>query len=112
MLKSHLNVGMKGVVMRGLSSSDLDKHIMRIHTGEKPYKCGHRGCAYASARLNNLKIHMRTHTGEKPYKCRYEGCVYAAANTSAVKVHMRTHTGEKPFECVHEGCVYATADTE
>ena len=82
---------------------------MRTHTGEKPFKCTHECCTYASARAEILAIHMRTHTGEKPYKCTHEGCTYAATTSGNLATHMRTHTGDKPYKCTHEGCTYAAA---
>ncbi|PWA32315.1 hypothetical protein CCH79_00012065 [Gambusia affinis] len=41
--------------------------------------------------LNN---HMKLHNGEKPYKCIWPSCHYAFLNLSAMKDHYRTHTGE------------------
>lgn len=41
--------------------------------------------------LNN---HMKLHSGEKPYKCAWPSCHYAFLNLSAMKDHYRTHTGE------------------
>ena len=40
---------------------------MRIHTGEKLFKCD--VCEYASSREIHLVKHMWIHTGKKPYKC-------------------------------------------
>ena len=84
---------------------------MRIHTGEKPYKCTHEGCDAACTTSGALTTHMRTHTGEKPYKCTHEGCDAAFAQRGARVTHMRTHTGEKPFRCTHEGCDAALAQS-
>ena len=42
---------------------------MRVHSGEKPFKCDHPNCNKTFARTENLKIHKRTHTGDKPFKC-------------------------------------------
>ncbi|KAK5615041.1 hypothetical protein CRENBAI_006719 [Crenichthys baileyi] len=39
--------------------------------------------------LNN---HMKLHNGEKPYKCIWPSCHYAFLNLSAMKDHYRTHT--------------------
>lgn len=40
--------------------------------------------------LNN---HMKLHTGEKPYKCTWPTCHYSFLTASAMKDHYRTHTG-------------------
>lgn len=40
--------------------------ILKILSGEKPYKCTE--CSHAFAQSNDLKAHMRRHTGER-FKC-------------------------------------------
>ena len=49
---------------------------MRVHSGEKPFKCDHPNCNKTFARTENLKIHKRTHTGDKPFKCFEPGKSY------------------------------------
>lgn len=40
--------------------------------------------------LNN---HMKLHMGNKPFKCSWPSCHYAFLTLSAMKDHLRTHTG-------------------
>lgn len=36
--------------------------LYRIHTGDRPYKCGHPGCEKAFTQLSNLQVSI---TGKK-----------------------------------------------
>ena len=68
---------------------------MKIHTGEKLYKCSE--CSKSFRHANGCKIHMRIHTGEKPYRC--SECTKSFSHSHVLKIHMKIHTGEKPYTC-------------
>ncbi|XP_041649988.1 zinc finger protein 407 isoform X2 [Cheilinus undulatus] len=74
----------------------LNNH-MKLHSGEKPYKCPWPSCHYAFLNLSAMKDHYRTHTGEKSYLC--DLCGFAGGTKHALTKHRRQHTGERPFKC-------------
>ena len=100
---------------------------IRIHTGEKPYKCDMWGTicsdqlktqySYWGETTNvTLVGHFdssdidtcRIHTGEKPYKC--DTCGAQFTQSGVLKTHVRIHTGEKPYKCDTCGAQFTRSD--
>ncbi|XP_043266971.1 zinc finger protein mnm-2-like [Venturia canescens] len=63
----------------------------------KKFRCVH--CDVAFSNNGQLKGHIRIHTGERPFKCEIDGCNKAFTRNEELTRHRKIHTGLKPHSC-------------
>lgn len=72
-------------------SSDLQNHIRKDHTHQRPFLCKHCGKSFSTSSV--FYQHRKIHTGVGKFKC--DVCHRAFRRTGALKTHLLIHTGKK-----------------
>ncbi|KAG9510137.1 Zinc finger protein, partial [Fragariocoptes setiger] len=81
---------------------EINQRILEGSQSGSPITC--HFCKRAFPREKSLQAHMRIHTGERPYRCNHPGCYKAFVQSGQLRTHQRLHTGEKPFRCNYVTC--------
>lgn len=73
----------------GFSNNGQLKGHIRIHTGERPFKCDDKTCGKTFTRNEELTRHRRIHSGLRPYPC--QTCGKKFGRRDHLKKHTKTH---------------------
>lgn len=89
----------------------LDRHILKVHLGKKPFACEEDGCGESYATLNALKAHTQRDHGDDMFFC--GPCSEKVRKDPSLKdevecsfrtqVQLELHIRQKHVNCVHCG---------
>lgn len=93
---------------------------LRIHTGDRPYRCVHPGCEKAFTQLSNLQVIINSpHSLQGIHHPAVTSLVWFSVRLFALpppsplptwkKSHQRQHNKDKPFKC--SNCFRAYSDS-
>lgn len=98
--------------MSFVNGGQLAGHV-RIHRGDKPFKCSFDTCSRAFARNEELTRHRRIHSGDKPHVC--DVCHKRFGRKDHLNKHRKTHlkdSEKKVYVCHEPGCGHSYTRTD